>query len=181
MRRKRRKVDPKRSHPMGQLTWGHPQFLLTRCQCFTGWKKMIQLLLLIVLMNSKSISLIPENTSCWQAAIMALSGTTNRKWTASDSGTYVAVATYGDYYQTISTAEITIGKLSSADLLRNTCTYSLQNNLSISKKKISQDFPPWAVAIEIHNIVQNTTKSNFNNFNLKLCRVFKDRRDNLVD
>ena len=45
---------------------------------------------------------------------------------SSDTGTYVAMATYGDYYQKISTVEITIGKLSSTQLLRNACTY-LQN------------------------------------------------------
>ena len=42
---------------------------------------------------------------------------------SSHSGTYVAMATYGDYYQIVSTVEITIGKLSSSQLLRNTCTY----------------------------------------------------------
>ena len=45
---------------------------------------------------------------------------------SSDTGTYVAMATYGDYYQIISTVEITIGKLSSTQLLRNACAY-LQN------------------------------------------------------
>ena len=35
---------------------------------------------------------------------------------SSDSGTYVAMATYGDYYQIISTIEIIIGKLSSTQL-----------------------------------------------------------------
>ena len=42
----------------------------------------------------------------------------------SDSGTYVAMATLDDYYEIISTVEITIGMLSSLQLLRNTCTYN---------------------------------------------------------
>ena len=56
---------------------------------------------------------------------------------SSDSGTYVAMATYGSYYQVISTVAITISKLSSTQLLRNACTY-LQNKLS--RKKMNKIF-----------------------------------------
>ena len=55
---------------------------------------------------------------------------------SSDSGTYVAMATYGNYYQIISTVAITIGKLSSTQLLRNACTYLQNKHLQEENAKI---------------------------------------------